>query len=38
MKYLYDGSGNWNEIYNATSTDNEICEESRNPSIYDAKQ
>ena len=39
MKSMYDGSGNWNEICNASSTGNEIRDESCNPNeIYDAKQ
>ena len=39
MKSVYGGSGNWNEIYDVSSTGNEICKESHNLNeIYNAKQ
>ena len=39
MKSMYDGSGNWNEICNASSTGNEICDKNRNPNEnYDGKR
>ena len=39
MTSMYDESGNQNKIFNASSTGNEICEESCNLNeIYNAKR